>query len=306
MDIERLEDWFVCLDLTSMDDILIGYADFLTTEIKPKKITFIHVIKSTDVADDMVELFPELENREDFDKVIRKELREKIDNYFEESKVETELIIDTGRPTDQIVEKMNSLNPDVTIMGKKAGYTGRGVIPRKIMKYVSSSILFVPESARYQLTKALVPTDFSEQSAKAIKMAHEMTEENGGKVIAQNVYNYPAQFFPNIPQDDDEEKMNQYLKGKKDDFIETYSIPDNVEFVFSLNVEGSKMDQIYDLVIQEQIDMIVGVSKADKGITSVFREDFTDKMAYFRFGVPLFIRKDKKKHQKFLKSLFGS
>jgi len=289
-----------------MDDILTGYAHFLTSEIKPKKITFIHVIKSAQVADDMVQLFPELQNKDDFDEVIRKELQEKINNYFEGSQVETDLIIETGRPTDKIVEKMKSINPDVTIMGKKAEYTGKGVIPRKIMKYVPSSILFVPESARYHLAKALVPTDFSAQSAKAIQLAHEMTEENGGYVIAQHIYNYPAQFFPNLPKEDDEEKMNQYLKKKKNEFVEEHSIPKDVDFVFSLNVEGSKMDQIYDMVIKEQIDMIVGVSKADKGITSIFREDFTDKMAYFRFGVPLFIHKDKKKHQKFLKSLFGS
>lgn len=303
---QRLEEWFICLDLTSMDDILIGYAHFLTSEVKPKKITFIHVIKSADVADEMIELFPELENREDFDKVVRKDLREKIDNYFEGSKVETELLIKEGRPTDVIVDTMNTINPDVILMGKKAGYTGKGVIPRKIMKYVSSSILFVPESARYQLNKALVPTDFSEQSAKAIKMAHELTEDKEGHVIAQHVYNYPAQFFPYLPEEDDEEKMNQYLKKKEEEFAEKFSIPNSVEFVFSLNIEGSKMDQIYDLVIKEQIDMIVGVSKAGKKITSIFREDFTDKMAYFRFGVPLFIRKDKEKHQKFLKSLFKS
>jgi nucleotide-binding universal stress UspA family protein len=303
---ERFEEWFVCLDLSSMDDILIGYANFLTTEIKPKKITFIHVIKSTDVADDMVQLFPELESREDFENVIRQNLQKKIDNYFSGSKVETELTIKSGRPTDVIVETMNSINPDVTMMGKKATYTGKGVIPRKIMKYVASSILFVPEAARYKLSKTLVPTDFSEQSAKAIKMAHEITKEKNGYVVAQHVYKYPAQFFPYLPEEDDEEKMNQYLKNKKDEFIEKYSIPKDVEFVFSLNVEGSKMDQIYDLVIREQVDMIFGVSKADKGLTSIFREDFTDKMAYFRFGVPLFIRKDKLKHQKFLKSLFGS
>lgn len=303
---ERLEDWLVCLDMTSMDDILIGYANFLTTEIKPKKITFIHVIKSRDVADDMVKLFPELQDKKDFDDVIRKDLHQKIANYFGGSKVETELVIETGRPTDTIVEKMKSINPDVTIMGKKAEYTGKGVVPRKIMKYVPSSILFVPESARYQLEKALVPTDFSEQSAKAIHLAHEMTEENDGHVVAQHIFNYPAQFFPYLPEEDDEEKMNQYLKKKKNEFVDEYDIPNEVEFVFSLNVEGSKMDQMYDMVIKEQIDMIVGVSKADKGLTSIFREDFTDKMAYFRFGVPLFIHKDKKKHQKFLKSLFGS
>lgn len=304
---ERLEEWFICLDLTSMDDILVGYADFLTSEVKPKKITFIHVIRSRDVADEMIELFPEIENRDDFDNVIRKDLTEKINSYFGNSKVVTELLIKEGRPTDQIVETMNSLNPDVTIMGKKAGYTGKGVLPRKIMKYVPSSILFVPESARYQLKKALVPTDFSEQSANAIEMAHELTEDKKGSLVAQHVYNYPPQFFPYmIPEEDDKEKMNTYLKTKKEEFVEKYSIPKDVEFVFSLNIEGSKMDQIYDLVIKEQVDMIVAVSKAGKGISSIFSEDFADKMAYFRFGVPLFIRKDKKKHQKFLKSLFKS
>jgi nucleotide-binding universal stress UspA family protein len=303
---QRLEDWFICLDLSSMDDILIGYANFLTNEIKPKKITFVHVIKSKKVADDMIQLFPELENREDFDEVIRKDLQNKIDNYFEGSKVETELVIESGRPTDKIVSLMKEIDPDITFMGKKAEYTGSGVIPRKIMKYVSSSILFIPESSRYQVKKALVPVDFSEQSANAVKLAHELTEENDGVVIAQHVYNYPAQYFPYIPEDDDEEKMNEYLTKKRDEFIDTYSIPSNVEFEFSLNVEGSKMDQVYDLVIKEQIDIIVGVSKADKGVTSIFREDFTDKMAYFRFGVPLLIRKDKKKHRKFIDSLFGS
>lgn len=302
---ERFEEWFVCLDLTSMDDILIGYANFLKSEMKPKKITFIHVIKSTDVADEMIQLFPELQNREDFEDVIRKDIQEKIDNYFSDTPIETELVIKEGRPTDEIVETMNNVNPDLIFMGKKSGYTGKGVIPRRIMKYVYSSILFVPETARYQLKNTLVPVDFSEQSASAVKMAHELTTEKGGSVTAQHVYNYPARFFPYLPEDEDKEKMNKYLLEKKEEFIEKYSIPKDVDFVFSLNVEGSKMDQLYDQVIQEQSDLIVAVSKADKKITSIFREDFTDKMAYYRFGVPLLIRKDKKKHQKFLKSLFG-
>lgn len=302
---KRYEDWFVCLDLTSMDDILIGYANFLKSEIKPKKITFIHVIKSNEVAEDMIQLFPELETRDDLENVIRKDIQDKIDNYFSDTQIETELIIKEGRPTDEIVESLNSVSPDLIFMGKKAGYTGKGVIPRRIMKYVSSSILFVPETARYQLKKALVPIDFSEQSANAVEMAHELTSEKGGNVTAQHVYNYPNQFFPYLPGDEDKEKMNRYLADKKKEFIDDYSIPKDVDFVFSLNVEGSKMDQIYDQVIQDQTDLIVAVSKADKKITSIFREDFTDKMAYYRFGVPLLIRKNKEKHQKFLKNLFG-
>lgn len=302
---ERFEEWFVCLDLTSMDDILVGYSNFLKSEIKPKKITFIHVIKSTEVADEMVQLFPELQNREDFENVIREDIQGKIDEYFADTPIETNLLIKEGRPTDEIVKTMNEVDPDLVIMGKKSGYSGKGVIPRKIMKYVYSSILFVPETARYQLNKTLVPIDFSKDSATAVKLAHELASTKGGSVKAQHIYNYPAQFFPYLPEEEDKEKMHKYLREKKEEFIKSYSIPKDVEIVFSLNVEGSKMDQLYDEIIQDQIDLIVAVSKSDKKITSIFREDFTDKMAYYRFGVPLLIKKDKKKHQKFLKNLFG-
>lgn len=302
---KRYEHWFVCLDLTSMDDVLIGYADFLTTEFKPEKITFMHVIKSASIADEMIEIFPELEDKDDFEKIIQKELRKKISHYFSESKMEIELIIKEGRPTDEIINSMESISPDLTIMGKKSGYTGKGIIPRRIMKYVPSSILFVPETSRYKLEKVLVPVDFSDESAKAIETAVELAKnKGGGSVTAQHVYNYPSRFFPYLPEEDDEKKMDNYLEEKKNNFIQKHSIPDNVEFVFSLNIEGTKMDQIYDQVVHDQTDLIVGVSKADKSFTSILREDFTDKMAYYRFGVPLLLQKNKEKHQKFLKSLF--
>jgi len=300
---ERYEHWFVCLDLTSMDDILVGYTHFLTTEIKPKKITFLHVVKSHSVADEMIELFPEIETHDDFEKVITRDLKEKINEAFGDSKVETELLLETGRPTEKIIEVMDRINPDLTVMGKKSGYSGKGIIPRKIMKYVPTSILFVPETSRYQLKKALVPVDFSDPSAMAVKAAVEITKDKGGAVTAQHVYNYPPRFFPNLPDEEDEKKMNDYLEEKKETFKKKHSIPDSVEFVFSLNIDGPKMDQLYDQIVHDQADMIVAVSKADKGITSILREDFTDKMAYYRFGVPILLMKDKEKHQGFFKSL---
>lgn len=300
---ERYEHWFVCLDLTSMDDILVGYTHFLTNKIKPKNITFLHVVKSPNVADEMIELFPEIESHEDFEKAITQDLEEKINDAFSDSNVETELLLESGRPTEKIVEVMDRINPDLTVMGKKSGYTGKGIIPRKIMKYVPTSILFVPETSRYQLKNALVPIDFSDPSAMALKAAVEIMNDKGGAVTAQHIYNYPPMFFPNLPDEKDEEKMNAHLKEKRDNFIKKHSIPENVEFVFSLNKGGPKMDQLYDQVVHDQADLLVAVSKAGKGIISIMREDFTDKMAYYRFGIPILLIKDKAKHQGFFKTL---
>lgn len=301
---KRLDHWFVCLDLSRMDDILVGYTNFLSTVIKPKTISFLHVVESSAVAREMVELFPELETRDDFDAAIRKELREKIDEHFDDSSIETRLIIKEGRPTDQIIELMNSMDPDLLIMGKKTGYAGEGVIARRLVKYVPSSILFVPETSRYSLKKALVPVDFSDQSAHALSVAKQLTETGKGSITAQHIYKYPSQFFPYMPSDKEKERITTHLKEKKEEFFKTHNLAGSVEFVFSLHKDGRIADNVYDQAVHDQADLIVVAAKSNKKITSIFRDDFTDKMTYYSFGIPLLVYKNKERHQRFLKRLF--
>lgn len=302
---KKFEHWFVCLDLSKMDDILIGYTHFLASVIKPKTISFLHVIESGAVAQEMVELFPELENNEDFEDVIRKELNNKIDAQFEDSPVETRLIIKKGRPTDEIIEMMNTMDPDLLMMGKKTGYVGEGIIARRIVKYVPASILFVPENSRYSINTVLAPVDFSEQSANAVKIASTMMEVNNGSVRAQHIFKYPTHFFPYMPTDEEKDKINKHIQEQKEEFISEYNIPEDVDFTLTLHKEGRIGDEVYDEAVRNQADLIIVGAKSSKKITSILRDDFTDKMTYYSFGIPLLIVKNKERHQKFLKSLFN-
>jgi len=111
-----------------MDDILVGYTKFLTSVIEPKTISFLHVVESGAVAKEMVDLFPEIETNEDFEEVIRKELSSKIEEHFEDSDIETRLIIKEGRPTDQIIEMMKTMDPDLLLMGKKPDMLAKGLL----------------------------------------------------------------------------------------------------------------------------------------------------------------------------------
>lgn len=300
----RFDHWFICLDLTKMDDILIGYSDFLTSVIEPKTISFLHVVESGKVGKEMAELFPEIENKQDIEEVIRKRVKDKINDFFDSSDIEVRVIIKEGRPTDQIIELMNSMNPDLLIMGKKTGYVGEGVIARRIVKYVPSSILFIPENSRYEIDTILCPVDFSEQSANAIKFSQHLSQHQSGAVRAQHIFKYPTHFFPYIPKDEDHKKIRDHIEAQKDSFAEEHDLSDDVNFTLTLHKEGRMGDEVYDEAVRNQADLIVVGSKSDKKITSILRDDFTDKMTYYSFGIPLLILKNKEKHQKFLQSLF--
>ncbi|SMO49865.1 universal stress protein [Gracilimonas mengyeensis] len=302
---KNLEHWFICLDLSKMDDILIGYINFLTSVVKPKTISFFHVVESGSVADEMVELFPDIESEDDFEDVIRKEISDKISSNFESlDDIETRVIIKEGRPTDEIIELMNSMDPDLLVMGKKTGYKGEGVIARRIVKYVPSSILFVPENSRYAINTILTPVDYSEQSANAIKTSLELVSSQDGKVRAQHIFKYPSHFFPYMPSDEEKAKLRNHLEEKESEFKEEYDIPAEVDFSLTLHKEGRMGDDVYDEAVRNQADLIVVGAKSGKKITSILRDDFTDKMTYYSFGIPLLVVKNKDKHRKFLSSLF--
>jgi len=293
--------WLTCLDLSKMDEILVGYSSFLSTVKKPKTITFLHVIESGPTAMEIIDQFPEIETREEFEEILRNELNEKIDEHFSNSSIETRLIIKEGKPTDQIIGLVNSLEPDLLIMGKKVGYIGEGIIPKRILKYVPTSLLFIPENCRYNLENALVPVDFSEQSAKGLDTARQFVEN--GKITAQHIYEYRAQFFPYMLSEEEKQKIDADVVRKKDNFIQEFDIPGDVDFVLTRRKQGRLADLVYEQSINVQADIVIVGSKIKK-LPNLIRHDFTDKMVGYSFGVPLLIQKNKKKYTEFLKSIF--
>lgn len=295
--------WMVCVDLTKMDNVLIGYTSFLASVSKPKTVTFLHVVESGPDTLEIIDQFPEINTKEKFFDLLRREINEKIENHFTHSDTEIRVVIKEGKPTTAIVDLVNSLEPDLLIVGKKVGYAGEGLIPKRILKYVATSILFVPENSRRSLDNILVAVDFSEQSAKALKTGQELAERTEGKVSAQHIYEYRAQFFPYMLSEKEKNKVDVETEEKKKTFIRDYNFPENVPVKLSKHNKGKVADTVYDEVLNSHADVLIVASKAKK-IPGMMRQDFTDKMINYSFGIPVLVLRNKERYQKFLKKLF--
>lgn len=297
--------WLACLDLSKMDNILIGYSAFLTSVVKPDTITFFHTIESGPAALDIIEQFPEINSKEEFENIIRNELQDKIETYFKDTSIEIRVILKEGKPSDQIIEIVRTLEPDLLLMGKKIGYIGEGVIPKRIIKYVPCSVLFIPENSRYSLENILIPIDFSEQSAKSVTTARELLNGNKGKITAQHIYYYRAQFFPYILSEKEKKEIDKKVSEQLDAFKKDNNLPDNIEYKLTLHKQGKVANSVYHQAVSDQADLIIVASKAKK-LSNIIGHDFSDKMIDYAFGIPLLVEKNKEKNQKFLQSLFKS
>lgn len=294
--------WLITLDLTDIDDLLLGYASFLASVVEPEKITFLHIFESTELTQELKELLPEDYHKKDLSKMVRNELEEKIVSAFPEEHP-TELILEEGDPTDLIIRQINNIQPDLMFLGKKEKYKGEGVLSKKIVHYVPCSVLFVPESLRYQLKNILIPFNFNDHSAAAIKFGQAMAGAFNTELSLQHVYNYPAQFFPYMPSDNVEEKMQERLSKKLKSFKKKHGFEDLSRITFTLNKQEKTQDKIYNKSIKDQADLILVGSKGKKNVASFLKEDLSDKIINYSFGTPLLIHKDKEKHKRFFESL---
>jgi nucleotide-binding universal stress UspA family protein len=295
--------WMVGLDLTNMDDVVLGYLNFLSGTREPDHLTFVHVIEDEGISEEPNELFPEVERSKSIESIIREELQKKVARHFDAGGPHVNIIIRDGSTTESLLSALSEFNPDLLVLGKKTGYEGEGILARKITKYAHCSLLFVAENSQYKLENIHVPISFSKASARALKQAQNMSEAVGAALHVQHVYDYPKQFFPYIPSDKYSERMSNHLNKKFEKFKKKYDLSNIPDCVFTVNEETKDADQIYDLTLQTRADLIMVGAKGKTSVAALLTDEMADSLAEYHFGVPVLIYKKKEEHIGLLKSL---
>lgn len=298
---KAFKHWMVALDLTSMDDFLVGYVNFLAGELEPEQITFLHILEKSAVSPDMADLFPDIEEPDKIIGILKDEIVQKVSEYFTAG-TEWSTAILSGESTDSIIRAMQEYDPDLLVLGKKTGYEGEGVIAKKIVRYIPCSVIFIPETSNYKLDNLLIPINFNKHSARALQFGIEFANTCGATVTAQHVYQYPPQFFPGIPVDEFRDKMKEPLEENLAKFKKDYSLPEDIDYIFTLNKNKKVPDMIYDQSVKDNTDMILVGARNRPTLAKVLMDDLADRMIHYNFGIPLFIFKDKREYKSLIES----
>lgn len=184
---KTFKHWMVGLDLTNMDDLVLGYLNFLTTHEEPEHITFIHVVEDISISDELSNLFPEVDTSQSLEAIIREEVLKNVKNHFDIPESKINIIIRNGNTTESILSALNEIDPDLLVLGKKTGYEGEGVGARKITKYAHCSLLFVAENSQYRIKNIHVPIRFNKASARALRFSQKISKRVEATILIQHV-----------------------------------------------------------------------------------------------------------------------
>ena len=276
----------VALDLTKMDPILINYVNFLCTVWGMEHIYFVHNIKQYKL-EGLQESF--LEEGISIEDVIDKELQRAIKQYYTADIPYTVLLTSDDYTESILTHLSKEYKIDIMLTGNKDALQGTGAMSQKLVRMMDANVLLVPEKTRHQLSKVLIPTDFSSASAKSFEVTKTIIASSKGSIEALHVYNIPSFFFPYINTEKAIDKTRKQLKEKVQQFRKRYEVSEEVPFKYMDRKDLSVVEAIEQHAEKEDFDLIVVSARGGNNITSLFIGSVTNDLLIRNRRMPLLV-----------------
>jgi len=297
-----LKRLLVALDNTEIDETLITYASSLAKTLEVEKVYFFHVAKSLDLPEGLSDKYPDL--LAPVDESLKNDFLTKIEPHFDAS-CEYEVVLKEGNAADQVLRWSEIKAIDLLIVGRKIELKGQGVLSGRLARVAHCSILFVPENAKPQINKILIPIDFSKHSSMALDAAINLQEANGATIMLQNSYHVPWGYhttgktfeeFAEVMKEHAVEDANKYLEKNKLD-------SSKFEVALCLDENDNPAECAYEVAGNNKADLIIMSSKGRSGLANMLLGSVAEKMIKIDANIPLMVVKDKKENMGFFEAL---
>jgi nucleotide-binding universal stress UspA family protein len=281
----------VGLDFTEMDALVIQFvSDYLKINSHVEKIYFIHVERSIEWPEEVKQIMPLPRDEELKDNMI-----EMVKKYIpEQGEVEMSYEIVAGQPLLEILHWCNIKQIDLMIVGKKLKKNGNGVVPQMLARKSKTSIIFINEHYGRDISRILVPMDFSEHGQLALCQAIEMASEiEGGTVIAQHIYSLPTGYSKmGKSRAEMEAIMKKYAMRDFDKLISKVDTKQvHVEAVFEVSHDLSVAQNIINQAKKVNADYVIMGSKGQNASAILLLGSVTEKLINDCYDFPLMVIK---------------
>lgn len=285
---EKELNLMIALDLTQMDPILLRYVSFLEKVWNIKNLYFTHNIKKSELYNLYEEFINEGINIEN---VVEQELKRSIkENYT--GPAPHNLLITSDNYTEGILTHLaKEYKIDVVVAGNKDVLQGTGAMAQKLVRMLPGNLLLVPEETDHNIKKVLVPTDFSNDSAKSFLAAQSLVSRSKGEIEALHVYDIPSFFFPYINTKKAIDKTKEHLHTRMDQFIKRHHLPAEIKFKYLDKKGHSIVETIEQEADRGEFDIIVVSARGANNLTSLFIGSITNDLLLQIRKMPLLVVK---------------
>ena len=252
----------VAMDLSEMDEQVLGFVKMMSKALDIKKLDAIHVIPDLLMPENSDLQFHQLFGiGYPLDERIKDKMDEKVTPVFGNNGVETTINVVEGKPYEKLLHWAEVKESDLVVIGKKSKSSGSGITAKKVARKVSCNVLFVPAESPKTIKKILVPIDFSENSARAMLKASELSQAlDNVELTCLYIGGYvPSNYYLDLHINEAFEAV--YMDNAKNAwkiFKEKYGFrDDDYNIQFGVNRRLSSPIQIHQFAQMNNVDLIV-------------------------------------------------
>ena len=189
------------LDLSVIDPAVIRYLSQIADDFQMQQFYFMHIVKDLTRPENVELDFHRLFSPDHpLDEKIKASIQKEVGLHFDDAgDYSLEVEVHEGKPYKKLLHWAEVKNADLVVVGRKQESAGSGITSRRLAHNLKCSMLFVPEIIPETIKKIVVPTDFSEDSARALKGAIDIARQSKDvEVLAIHVIetfgadNYPG------------------------------------------------------------------------------------------------------------------
>lgn len=247
--------WLVALDLTEIDKTIVSWVNYLSVIMKPEVVYFVHVEEDFELPHYMPKSLSD--SVKPVDESQRSALELLVAENFGNEHTEVQVEVIEGKPLDTLLHWTKVKKIDLFIAGRKPTTKGSGILPHKLSRKLSCSVLFIPELEMHGVKKIMVPIDFSTHSDLAVKVGLKFSNEIADSNIdCLHIYKVPIGFSKTGKS---HEEFANLMKVNATREFENFTRPytDKCAFTLSLLDTGSVAELIQSEAEAKGTDLVI-------------------------------------------------
>jgi len=180
-----------------------------------------------------------------------------------------------------MISAAENLESNLVVVGRKEKSEGSGITAKRIARNFSGHVLFVPPHAPLKITRISVPVDFSDNSARALEMALDLSQKvkNCSVRCVHIVNTAPANYYLDLKTRN--RLDSQFLESSKnawDIFVakndfKKFDVP--IDFVQNFNESSTKILSNY--FNEQNSDLVVMGAKGHTAFENFLYGSVTEK-----------------------------
>lgn len=291
----------VALEGGTVDKKVLAYLAFINRSLNFKKIYFLHVEHNLELPNSIQEEFAHL--IAPIDENIEGMMRESVAEYFDIESDHCQFLIREGHVYEEILHCAHIKDVDLIVMGRKKESTRHKHLSSRLTEQGPCSILLVPEKTMPEVHEIIVPTDFSDQSVKSIRLAETLAQEFLADLRCIHFYNYASGYLKNGSSTAELRKAVKVHSHQQWENLKMgKDLKKNLLCDFIEN-EGNKEEQCLARARHIGSDLMILSSKGRNASASILLGSFARELTEINRSIPLLILKEKNENLTFFAAI---